>query len=274
MTRDHDMKRAIRARMKVTGEQYTAARSALVAPGASRAPASETSESQGGVMAAVQSELLEELDQRGFAVLRSFIESDAVARLMEFVNDIVSAAVADKQEEDRARRAAGETGWIDVWHPGEAGFVVKDVTGAADVASILRDQRLLEIARSVKGAGATLRKIRVIASMPGYGHQGFHPDSERGRDDRAAPSIGSWDDVAFFLVISPHRAETGTIRALPGSHRTPPHFAELGSAMPPHPDEVRIEADPGDLFVYSAQLWKSSTFNGGHEPLKGLWIGC
>ena len=30
MTRDHDGKRAIRARMKVTGERYTVARSALV----------------------------------------------------------------------------------------------------------------------------------------------------------------------------------------------------------------------------------------------------
>ncbi len=42
--------------------------------------------------------------------------------------------------------------------------------------------------------------------------------------------------------------------------------------MPPHPDEVLVEADPGDLLVYSAQLWKSGTFNGGLEPLKCLLV--
>lgn len=42
--------------------------------------------------------------------------------------------------------------------------------------------------------------------------------------------------------------------------------------MPPHPDEVRIEAEPGDVFVYAAHLWKSGTFNGGLEPSKCLLI--
>ena len=42
--------------------------------------------------------------------------------------------------------------------------------------------------------------------------------------------------------------------------------------MPPHPDEVRVEGEPGDVFVYSGHLWKSATFNGGHEPVKSLLV--
>jgi hypothetical protein len=40
--------------------------------------------------------------------------------------------------------------------------------------------------------------------------------------------------------------------------------------MSPHPDEVRLEAEPGDRFACSTNLWKSSTFNGGHGPMKSV----
>jgi ectoine hydroxylase-related dioxygenase (phytanoyl-CoA dioxygenase family) len=74
------------------------------------------------------------------------------------------------------------------------------------------------------------------------------------------------------LLLSPHRADTGTIRMLPGSHRTVPDFTAWGSAMPPHPDEVRLEGEPGDLFVYEGHLWKSATFNGGVAPVRTLLL--
>src|SRR5688572_14184560 len=102
MTRDHDSKRAIRARMKVTGERYTVARSALVAPSTSRPPSrSETTESQGGTVASVDTDLLGELDERGFAVIRSFAPPDEVARLTAVVDEVVATTLAAKQEERR-----------------------------------------------------------------------------------------------------------------------------------------------------------------------------
>src|SRR5687767_8903225 len=107
MTRDHDSKRAIRARMKVTGEKYTVARTALVAPTTSSLHTTETSLSQGGTMTTVQRDLLDELDGRGFAVVRSAMTSEEVSRLAVVVDEVVSTRLAEKQEEDRSRRAAG-----------------------------------------------------------------------------------------------------------------------------------------------------------------------
>ena len=175
MTRDHDMKRAIRARMKVTGERYTAARSALVAPSVPPAAGSETSESQGGTMASAHTELLDELDTRGFAVIRGFATPEQVARLTAVVDEVIAATVAEKQEEADQRLAAGERG-INVWHPGEEGAIFKVVTDLPGVAWVLNDRWLLDIVDSVKGSGSRLRKVGALASLPGFGHQGFHQD--------------------------------------------------------------------------------------------------
>lgn len=268
MTRDHDMKRAVRARMRTTGERYTVARSALVAPNPSDAPTSETSQSQGGTMPVVHRRMLDELDERGLVVLRSFATADEVARMTVVVDEVISTTLATKQEEEDRRRGAGETGPIDVWYPGEPGGIYADLTDHADVAWILTHPGLLELAGAVKAGAPKMRKVGAWASMPGYGHQGFHPD-----EDGSSPPVGSWDVARLVFVLSPYRPESGKMRAIPGSHRNAPQFADWkGSTMPPHPDETRIEADSGDLIVYSAHLWKSGTFNGGPEPTRCLLV--
>jgi ectoine hydroxylase-related dioxygenase (phytanoyl-CoA dioxygenase family) len=126
---------------------------------------------------------------------------------------------------------------------------------------------LLELKRATEGGPATIDNVGVHSSLPGYGHEGFHPD-------KPGPStqVGTWDGTEFIIPLSPYRPDAGTIRALPGTHRSAPDFEPVGgSAMPPHPDEVRIEADAGDVFVFSSHLWRSETLNGGVDVRKGLW---
>lgn len=267
MTRDHDMKRAVRARMNATGEKYTVARSALVAPATSRRTPSETSESQGGTVTTTDTNVLAEIDERGYAVLRSFVSGSDLARMSDAVDEAVSATLAEKQAEDRARRGAGETGFIDLWSPGEPGGIFADLTAQPDVAWILQHQGLLDIASALKGTSAGLRRAAAWVTLPGYGHQGLHPNA-----DGPAPEVGSWAVVRFVVVVSAHHPDTGTFRAIPGSHRNSPSFTGIGSAMSPHPDEDRTEAHPGDVIVYSEQLWKSGTFNGGVDPLKCVLV--
>jgi len=168
MTRDHDMKRAVRARMRATGERYTVARSALVAPDRSDAPKSETSLSQGGTMPVVHIRMLDELDERGFAVLRSFATADEVARMTVVVDEVISTTLAEKQAEEDRRRHAGETGPIDVWYPGQPGGIYADLTDHADVAWILTHPRLLELAGAVKAGAPKMRKV-----VPGRRCQGM-----------------------------------------------------------------------------------------------------
>jgi ectoine hydroxylase-related dioxygenase (phytanoyl-CoA dioxygenase family) len=267
MTRDHDLKRAVRARMTATGEKYTVARSALVAPATTRAGAAETSESQGGTVATINTDLLEEIDERGYAVLRSFVRPDGLARISGAVDEAVAAALAEKEAEDRKRRAAGESGFIDVWRSSEPGGLSADLTAHPGVSWVLGDERLVQLATELTGSTAVLHRAAAWVTLPGFGHQGLHPNG-----DGPARQIGSWPVVRCVVIVSPHRPDTGTFRAIPGSHRHAPTFDGIGSAMRPHRDEERIEADPGDVIVYSDQLWKSSTFNAGAEPLKSLLV--
>lgn len=277
MTRDHNMKRAARARMKATRERYTVARSGLVAP-APPAPSAKTSSSQGGAMSEVHTDLLAELDKQGFAIVRSFATSDELERINAVVDEVVTAKVNEVREEAERRRAAGETGWIDAWHPGPAGVVSKIVTERPDVAWLREHPPLIEIRASAMGESPRMkdaafrsrfRNVGVGASLPGYGHQGFHAD-----DETPSPPIGSWDGMSFIFVLNCQNAEVGTMRAVPGSHRIPllPRLIEFGSAMPPQPDEIRIEAEPGDLIIHSKHLWKSMTLNAGTEIRKHLWV--
>ncbi len=113
------------------------------------------------------------------------------------------------------------------------------------------------------------RHVGIGASLPGYGYQGFHAD-----DEAPSPPIRAWDGMSFIFVLNHQDPEVGTMRAVPGSHRLPlrPRFAEFGSAMPPQPDEVRVEVEPGDLIVHSKHLWKSMTLNAGTEIRRHLWV--
>lgn len=161
----------------------------------------------------------------------------------------------------------GETGYIDVWSPGEPGGISADLTAHPDVAWILQHEGLLDVARSLQGISPVLRRAAAWVTLPGFGHQGLHPNAEG-----PPPAVGAWPVVRFVVLLSAHHPNTGTFRAIPGSHRNPPSFAGIGSAMSPHPDEDRIEAHPGDVIVYSDQLWKSGTFNGGADPLKCVLV--
>ena len=229
-------------------------------------------------MSAGHTDLLAELDEQGFAILRSFATIDELARINAVVDEVVAAKISDVREESERRRAAGETGWIDAWHPGPAGVVSTRVTDRPDVRWIREHPWLLEVRASAMGESLRMtnaslrprfRDVGVGASLPGYGHQGFHAD-----DETPSPPIGSWDGMSFIFVLTRQDAEVGTMRAVPGSHRTPlrPRFVEFGSAMPPQPDEIRMQVQPGDLIIHSKHLWKSMTLNAGTEIRKHLWV--
>jgi hypothetical protein len=169
MTRDRDMKRAIRARMKVTRERYTVARSALVASDAAGGSTSETSSSQGGTMPRVGAGLLVELEERGFAVLRSFATPDEVTRMTAHVEEVVARTLADKQEKDRQRRAAGETGWVRVWDEGMEGVIWELLTGRPEIGWLLSVFRRRALARRAGCSVAASRRFATDSAMKPQG---------------------------------------------------------------------------------------------------------
>lgn len=254
MTRDHDIKRAVRARMKATGERYTVAHSALVHSEQLQVKA-RTSQSQGGTMNATSTAFLQRLDENGFALIRAFATPRQVAALREVADDVIAKADAIGMAEYERQWAAGKRHFTDT-------SAIAVLSARPEVAWLMEDTRLRDVVGAVKGRDARLQKVGAIVSRPGTGHQGLHQDAE-GVDG----PIGTWDRVVFVLMLTPHRAGEGAVRAVPGSHRMSekPFPDAPSSAYAPHDDEVHVEGEAGDLCVYSGHLWKSGTFRGGRD---------
>ena len=216
-------------------------------------------------------DLVDELDERGFRRCSLNVDGGG-SRTVEPRSPTRSSRRRSSRSTPRTLAAAplAETGWIDVWHPGEVG--------------VIGERRHRSARPRVGIAAPTVRRHRDGSEwQKSERYPRFSLHSCPATDIRASTPIttptfplhvdGRVDSVSFYVMLTPHRPETGTFRALPGSHKTPPQFNEWNSAMPPHADEVRVEAEPGDVVVYSPRLWKSATFNTGHKPNTGLWIG-
>ena len=217
-------------------------------------------------MATSLTNVLGELDEHGYTILRGYISGDELTDLVELGNVILTARLAANEAEEDRRRAEGETGWVNVWHPGPPGVISELVTERPEVAWIRGHEGLLELKSRAKGTPATFRHVGVGFSMPGYGHQGFHADNQQ-----PSPPIGEWTGLSFVVTLTPSEPDSGGMRVIPGSHRAAPRRTE-GWAMAPHPDEVRTVTEPGDVLIHCSSLWKSNTFNGGTRPRGHLWL--
>lgn len=213
-------------------------------------------------MNATSENFLQRLDEDGFAVMRTFATPQQVAALTEVVDEAIAEADAIRMADYEQRWAAGERSFTS-----NSAFAV--LSTRPEVAWLLEDSRLQDVVGAVKGRDAKLQKVGAIFSRPGTGHQGLHQDAE-GVDG----PMGTWDRVVCVLMLTPNRAGEGALRAVPGSHRTSeqPFPNAPSSAYAPHDDEVYVEGEAGDLYVYSGHLWKSGTFRGGRETGSALLI--
>lgn len=228
----------------------------------------------------LRSHELEALDKEGFVVVPNVLPRDEVeqveTRLHELLEEHIQALRAvppaelsfqDVQEQVvdfifHQRRT--------IW-PREDGVAHITLESDDPIFRPLADHPLIhEAAQNVLGPQAQSRGMKLIASMPGFGHQGLHMDFDEPKEPR------KWERFEAGWVVSPLTPKTGTIRIIPGSHVTgaPEHDEnDFGWAMPTHPDEVRIVADPGALLLQNRHVWYSRTFNGGTEPCLSVSVG-
>lgn len=206
-------------------------------------------------------ELLERLDRDGFAVVRDVLATDVVDNLSHLLDRLVDDDLAWRLEETERRREAGEADVRAFPRGGEGrfGFKLSD--------DDLRSELVSSVAAIVEAIGLPLRSGGGLgAFLPGWGgHEGLHQDL-----DGPAPAIGEWDGAIFTWPLS---SGWDGMRLVPGSHRHDPVFREaFAGAIAPHPDEVIIDAAPGDVVINSIHVWKSVTLNRSIERRRDLWM--
>ena len=233
--------------MRATGERYTQAKSALLGSSAASPSVRSTPDLHGGAMNIQQ--LLEQLDRDGYGIVQSVASPTLVNDLRQWARRLIDDELQWRLDEAERRRAAGEA---DV-RPFPRGMEGRFHITVDDPRSAQLAEGVVELAAVI---GTPLfGRITIDACMPGWGaHEGLH-DELTG----PAPQIGSWDGAVF---IWPLTGSWRGLRIVPGSHLEDPVFSErFAGAIAPHPLEVHIEAQPGDVVIYSLHAWKAATFN-------------
>jgi ectoine hydroxylase-related dioxygenase (phytanoyl-CoA dioxygenase family) len=204
----------------------------------------------------------ESLERDGYLLVPSLLEETVLERITSRLEELVSRTVA---------------AWVAdpglVAEQPEAGGVVRaklELTDP-DFTPCCEHPLVAEAATAVLGPDWYLAGLGVRVPLPGCGHQGLHPDFQERRTD------GPWQTLAAMWCIAAFTLDNGPLRVIPGSHRVsePPVDVEgWGSAMGPHPDEVRIVAPAGSVILFnSADLWHSGTHNYSPAPRLAVTAG-
>lgn len=194
-------------------------------------------------------ELLDRLDTDGYAVAERVVGDELIDDVRTWARRLIDDELQWRLDEAERRRTAGE---VDV-RPFPRGMEGRFHITVEDARSAQLAAAVVDLATAM---GTPLfGRITVDACMPGWGaHEGLH-DELTG----PAPEIGRWDGAVFIWPLTP---SWRGLRVVRGSHREDPVFAErFAGAIAPHPLEVHVEAEPGDVVIYSLHAWKSVTFN-------------
>jgi hypothetical protein len=128
------------------------------------------------------------------------------------------------------------------------------------LAPCYRHPLVADAAVTVLADGWHLQGIGLRAPIPASGQQGLHQDfAERGTGP-------AWQALSAMWCISEFTRDNGPLRVIPGSHLASEPPIDIhrgyGTAMGPHPDEVKIIALAGSVILFnSPDLWHSGTFN-------------
>jgi ectoine hydroxylase-related dioxygenase (phytanoyl-CoA dioxygenase family) len=208
------------------------------------------------------------LGDKGYLVVRSLLDQSVLTSIRDRLEELVRQTVASWADEPSLDTTEG--------------CVVANLDPADPCFAPCHQHPLLaDAAATVLGDSWYVHSLDLRAPIPGAGEQGLHQDYAERRTE------GPWQTMSAMWCVTPFTRDSGPLRVIPGSHRLsepPIDLQGYGSAMGPHPDEVKIIAPAGSVILFnSSDLWHSGTFNytpaarlaltvhvnPGHRPLTG-----
>jgi ectoine hydroxylase-related dioxygenase (phytanoyl-CoA dioxygenase family) len=118
---------------------------------------------------------------------------------------------------------------------------------------------VLEAVRAVLGPRVHINMLNARDALPhGTAVQPLHTDA-----DHSAKA----DDKGYLVctaiwMLDPFTRENGATRLVPGTHRSTALPKEvLPDIMAPHPAEIYITGQPGDVFIFNGHCWHAGGAN-------------
>jgi ectoine hydroxylase-related dioxygenase (phytanoyl-CoA dioxygenase family) len=122
---------------------------------------------------------------------------------------------------------------------------------------------LLEACCRVIGAPFKLSSFQARTLRPGAHAQELHVDVRRHTAD--------WPLLGFILMVDEFRADNGTTRFVPGSHRWPGAPEDtMRDVRAAHDGEVLACGTAGSLLVFNGSAWHGHTANTSNGPRRSI----
>lgn len=198
-----------------------------------------------------------ELEQDGITMLKSFVDTETIARIKEHLK----GALLSERFGLRRRDFIIDDIPYDV-HVAE--YATEWILRSPDVVDIANHPTLVDIAAKYLGCKPTISSVSVWLALPGgglpQGAENFHRD------------VDEWKFVKFFLYLTDIDADAGPMWFVRGSHRDSKliGFRRIGNHEVadayPREDILQVSGAAGDAFLadtYGLHKGQEATKNSG-----------
>lgn len=186
-----------------------------------------------------------QLNEQGYLIFKNFLSLGQVETLLARLEELWAAE----------GEMAGEENYIE---PG-----VRRLANRASKGSLFRKiyahPQVLEVVEAVMGPEIRASMVNARDVPPHTGaRMSFHMDSDNGRhrDEKG------YNAATAIWMLDPFTAENGATAFVPGSHllgKSPKQaLADLNA---PHPDEIIVEGQAGDVLVFNGHCWHAGRPN-------------
>ncbi len=193
---------------------------------------------------------IETLDREGYLFLGQLLTETEVAE----VNDRIAALMQAEGENAGAEFMASKY----MRYPKEAGADrLADLVNKGSVFDkFYTHPRVLAGIEAVIGSQYKLSSLNYRAAKPGKGLQKLHVDW------RNAVANGAYKVCNTIWLLDDFTEHNGATRIVPGTHKSSilPDEA-MADPMQKHPDELRIIAPAGSVYIFNSHVWHGGTNN-------------
>lgn len=190
------------------------------------------------------------LDTNGYLNLGQLLSTDQVRQINDRLAELLQA------EGEHAGAELAESKYIR--HPKEEGADrLADLVNKGQVFDVFyQHPRVLAGIEAVLGSSYKLSSLNYRAAKPGKGHQKLHVDWKN------TVANGAYKVCNSIWLLDDFTELNGSTRIVPKTHQLN-ILPEEAMADPndKHPDEIRIIAPAGSVFIFNSHVWHGGTTN-------------